>query len=82
MTQRARRRLRRRARGSPGRKILLAFGVIGAVVAIGVAAAAAWVLNVWDSAPSLADLKPITKGTISRVYALPTSRASRNSPWR
>ena len=69
MTQRARRRLRRRARGSPGRKILLAFGVIGAVVAIGVAAAAAWVLNVWDSAPSLADLKPITKGTISRVYA-------------
>src|SRR5919198_546861 len=69
MTQRARRRLRRRARGSPVRKILLAFGVIGAVVAIGVAAAAAWVINVWDSAPSLADLKPITKGTISRVYA-------------
>jgi penicillin-binding protein 1A len=69
MTQRARRRLRRRNHGSPGRKILLAFGVIAAVAAIGVAAAAAWVINVWDSAPALAELKPITKGTISRVYA-------------
>ena len=69
MTQRARRRLRRRTRGSPGRKVLLAFGVIVAIAAIGVAVAAAWVINVYNSAPALADLKPITKGTISRVYA-------------
>jgi penicillin-binding protein 1A len=69
MTQRARRRLRRRTRGSPGRKILLGFGVIAAIVGIGGAVAAAWVISVWDSAPSLANLKPITKGTISRVYA-------------
>jgi penicillin-binding protein 1A len=69
MTQRARRRHRRRPQGSPGKKILLAFGILLAVIAIGVAAAAAWVISVYDSAPSLASLKPITKGTVSKVYA-------------
>jgi penicillin-binding protein 1A len=69
MTQRARRRHRRRPQGSPGKKVLLASVVVVALVGIGVAAAAAWVLSVYNSAPSLAALKPITKGTVSKVYA-------------
>ena len=73
MTQRARRRLRRR-RGSPGKKILLAFGVLAAIVGIGLGAAAAWVISIYDSAPALAQLKPIKKGTITQVYAADGSR--------
>src|SRR5690349_13627763 len=69
MTQRARRRHRRRPQGSPGKKVLLACAVLVALVGIGVAAAAAWVISVYNSAPSLAALKPITKGTVSKVYA-------------
>jgi penicillin-binding protein 1A len=69
MTQRARRRHRRRPQGSPGKKILLASAVLLALAGVGVAAAAAWVLSVYNSAPSLAALKPITKGTVSKVYA-------------
>ena len=68
MTQRARRRLRRR-RGSPGKKILLAFGVLAAVVAIGLGAAAAWVISSTTRRPPLGPLKPIKKGTITQVYA-------------
>ena len=39
------------------------------MVGIGVVAAAAWVISVYDSAPSLANLEPITKGAVSKVYA-------------
>ena len=73
MTQRQRRRLRRR-RGSPGKKILLGFGVIAAVVGIGIGAAAAWVISIYDSAPALAQLHPIKKGRITQVYAADGSR--------
>jgi penicillin-binding protein 1A len=69
MTQRERRRHRHRPQGSPGKKILLAVGVLAAVAGIGVAAAAAWVISIYNSAPALAELKPIKKGTISKVYA-------------
>jgi penicillin-binding protein 1A len=69
MTQRARRRHRRRPRGSPGKKILLGGVVLLAIVGIGVGAAAAWVLSVYNSAPALGQLKPIKKGTVSKVYA-------------
>jgi penicillin-binding protein 1A len=34
-----------------------------------VIAAAGWVISVYDSAPSLANLEPITKGAVSKVYA-------------
>ncbi len=73
MTQRQRRRLRRR-RGSPGKKILLAIGILAAVVGIGVGAAAAWVISIYDSAPALASLQPIKKGRITQVYAADGSR--------
>src|SRR5437868_2762407 len=69
MTRRARRRHRRRSRGSAGKKVLLALGVLGALIGFGVAATAAWVIKIYDSAPALGQLHPIKKGTISQVYA-------------
>jgi penicillin-binding protein 1A len=68
MTQRARRR-RLRVRGSGRKKLLLALGVPLTVVGIGVVVGAIWLVSVYDSAPSLASLRPITKGTVSKVYA-------------
>src|SRR5882757_7796677 len=68
MSQRARRRRRRRL-DSGRKKVLLGLGVplslAGAVIAVG----GLWVLSVYESAPSLATLKPITKGDVSKVYA-------------
>jgi penicillin-binding protein 1A len=68
MTQRARRR-RRRLKTSGRKKLLLALGVPLTLVGIGVVAGAAWLISVYDSAPSLASLEPITKGAVSKVYA-------------
>jgi len=68
MTQRARSR-RRRLRDSGRKKLLLALGVPFVVVGIGVLGGAAWLISVYDSAPSLASLQPITKGAVSKVYA-------------
>jgi penicillin-binding protein 1A len=36
---------------------------------MGVLVGVAWVISVYDSAPSLASLAPISKGTVSKVYA-------------
>jgi penicillin-binding protein 1A len=68
MTQRARRR-RRRLRTSGRKKLLLALAVPLTLVAIGIAGGVAWVISVYDSAPSIASLRPITKGAVSKVYA-------------
>jgi penicillin-binding protein 1A len=68
MTQRSRRR-RQRRRESGRKKFLLALGIPFAVLGIGIVAGAAWVISVYDSAPSLATLQPITKGAVSKVYA-------------
>jgi penicillin-binding protein 1A len=40
-----------------------------AMVGFAVLAGVAWVISVYDSAPSLATLQPITKGAVSKVYA-------------
>jgi penicillin-binding protein 1A len=74
MTQRARRRQRRRPRGSVGKKVLLGVGIVAVVAGIGLAAAAAWVVSIYDSAPALGELKPIKKGTITQVYAADGTR--------
>ncbi len=68
MTQRSRRR-RRRLRDSGRKKLLLGLGVPLSLLAIGIAGGAAWVINIYESAPSLATLRPITKGAVSKVYA-------------
>src|SRR4051794_28497975 len=67
MTQRARRR-RRRLQSSGRKKLLLGLGVPLVIVGIGAVAAVAWVISVYNSAPSIASLRPITHGAISKVY--------------
>ena len=68
MTQRARRR-RSRLRDSGRKKLLLGFGIPLAAAAAGILAGGIWLLSIYDSAPSLASLRPITKGSVSKVYA-------------
>jgi penicillin-binding protein 1A len=68
MSQRARKR-RRRLKSSGRKKLMLALGLPLALASIGAIAGAVWVISVYDSAPSLASLRPITKGSISKVYA-------------
>src|SRR3954451_24672392 len=67
MTQRARRR-RRHLRDSGRKKLLLAIWLPLAMIGIGIVGGALWLMNIYDSAPSLASLRPITKGPISKVY--------------
>jgi penicillin-binding protein 1A len=47
----------------------LALGVPLAAAGLGAAVGVAWLASVYDSAPSLASLRPITKGAVSKVYA-------------
>ena len=73
MSQRARRR-HRRSRGSVGKKVLLAFGVLLAIGGIAVGSAGLWVLDTAASAPSIDELKPIDRGAVSEVFAADGSR--------
>jgi penicillin-binding protein 1A len=73
MTQSTRRRLRR-SRGSVGKKILLAFGVLFALIGVGIAGVGLWVLDVRASAPDINTLQPIARGESSEVFAADGSR--------
>src|SRR3954464_1529485 len=67
MSARSRRRHRRTSRKrNPFVVVLL---VLGSMLAVGVLVAGLWLVSVYESAPSLASLSPITNGTISKVYA-------------
>ncbi len=68
MTARQRRR-HRRSQGSVGRRILLGFGVIFAIIGIAAGAGAIWVFDVAASAPSIDTLEPIESGSSSQVFA-------------
>jgi penicillin-binding protein 1A len=67
MTQRNRRRQRRH--GGIGAKLLLVFGSVFVLLAMGAIAVTSWVLDVAAEAPSLSTCKPIGKGGNSVVYA-------------
>ncbi len=67
MTQRTRRQ--RRRGGGLGGKLLLVFGAVFALLAIGAIAVTSWVLDVAADAPSLASCKPIERGGNSTIYA-------------
>src|SRR5687767_13370622 len=73
MTYRARKKHRRRS-GGAAPKILLALGVLAAVIAIPIALVGVWALDVAASAPSIDDLKPIDKGANSEILAADGSR--------
>src|SRR6202042_3988122 len=67
MTQRGRRRQRRR--GSVAGKLAIVAGAVLALVAIGVIAVTSWVLNVAADAPSLASCKQAERHGNSVLYA-------------
>ncbi|HEX4307321.1 MAG TPA: transglycosylase domain-containing protein, partial [Solirubrobacterales bacterium] len=67
MTQRGRRRQRRR--GSVGTKVAIVAGVVLAVIAIVVIGVTSWVLNVAADAPSLASCKHTEAHGNSVIYA-------------
>ena len=67
MTQRGRRRQRRR--GSVGTKVAIAAGVVLALLAIAVIGVTTWVLNVAADAPSLASCKHAERHGNSVIYA-------------
>ena len=72
MTQRTRRRQRRR--GGIGSKLLLAFGAVFVVAAIAVIAVTSWVLDVAAEAPSLSTCRPVERGGNSTLYAADGSK--------
>jgi penicillin-binding protein 1A len=72
MTQRTRRRQRRR--GGIGTKLLFIFGGVFVVIAIAVIAITSWVLGVAAKAPPLSSCKPIDRGGSSVVYAADGSK--------
>jgi penicillin-binding protein 1A len=72
MTQRNRRRQRRQ--GGIGAKLLLVFGSVFALLAVGAIAVTSWVLDVAAEAPSLGSCKPIDKGGNTTLYAADGSK--------
>ena len=72
MTQRTRRRSRRR--GGIGAKLLLGLGVLVVLVAIGVIGVTSWVLGVAADAPPLSSCKPVDHGGNSTVFAADGSK--------
>jgi penicillin-binding protein 1A len=73
MTHRARKRYRR-SRGSVRRKVLVAFGVLVAAIALPVVGVGIWVLSVRADTPPLDQLKPVKEGSNSVVFAADGSR--------
>jgi penicillin-binding protein 1A len=72
MTQRTRRRQRRR--GGIGSKLLFVFGGVFALIAIVAIGVTSWVLDVAADAPSLSSCRPIDRGGNSTVYAADGSK--------
>jgi len=64
------RRLRRRSRhGGLGSKLLILLGGLFVAGAVAVGVGASWAVDVYNSAPPLASLKPVQKGRSSAIYA-------------
>ncbi len=49
--------------------MMLSLGIPLALIGLVAVAGVAWLVSIYDSAPSLASLRPIAKGTVSKVYA-------------
>jgi penicillin-binding protein 1A len=68
MATRVRRR-RRKPHHPIWHKVAIPLGVLAALVLVAGGIAAAWAINVYNSAPSLDTLKPVQKGRSSAIYA-------------
>ncbi len=67
MSARSRRRQRRTSRKR--NPFLVTLLVLGSILGTGVLGGGLWLISVYNSAPSIASLRPITKGAVSKVYA-------------
>src|SRR3954451_14969638 len=74
MTYRQRKERKRRNQGGVGKKILLSFGVLIAVILIGIASVVGYIVSIAATAPDINDLKPIDKGAVSEIFAADGSR--------
>src|SRR3954447_15209550 len=74
MTHRQRKARKRRGNAHIRSRMLLAFGLVVAVVVIVGLSAVGWVISVATSAPDIRDLKPIDKGSSSQIFAADGSR--------
>jgi penicillin-binding protein 1A len=63
------RRRHRRSHGSLRKKLLLAAGVLAFALVVAGGFAASWAVDVYNSGPPLAKLKPVQKGRSSAIYA-------------
>jgi penicillin-binding protein 1A len=63
------RRRRRKPHNSRWHKIAIPVGAVVALVAVAGGIAAAWALNIYNSAPPLSSLQPVQKGRSSAIYA-------------
>ena len=68
MASRVRRR-RRKPHNSVWHKFAIPLGILLALVLVAGGIAAAWAINVYNSAPPLSSLKPVEKGRSSAIYA-------------
>lgn len=69
MSRHARQRRRRRNSSGPTRVLFVGVGAAATALVVGAIAAIGYVLSVAQSAPSLAQLKPVVSGGTSEVYA-------------
>jgi penicillin-binding protein 1A len=67
MSARSRRRHRRTSRKK--NPFLMAVLVLASMLIVGALVGGLWLIGVYNSAPSIASLRPISKGTVSKVYA-------------
>jgi penicillin-binding protein 1A len=74
MTYRQRKERKARNKGGVGKKILLGFGVVVAILLIGAGSVVGYIASIAASAPDINDLKPIDKGAVSEVFAADGSR--------
>jgi penicillin-binding protein 1A len=68
MATRVRRR-RRKPHHPIWHKVAIPLGILAALVLIASGIAAAWALNIYNSAPPLSSLRPVQKGRSSAIYA-------------
>ncbi len=74
MSRQARQRRRRHNRAGPTRFLLIGGGILVTALIVGAIAAVGYVLNVSQSAPAIASLRPILGGGSSQVYAADGTR--------
>ena len=68
MATRVRRR-RRKPHHPIWHKVAIPLGILAALVLVAGGIAAAWAINIYNSAPPLSSLKPVQKGRSSAIYA-------------